>query len=161
MNITKQHAAALALGLFVFGVGVSAAFAGDSLSGKVTEVRNAEVVILDYGSGHYTVHIIGIEAAELSRAAQAKEFISKLVLGKRARMRFVSRAPNGEMMSRLLTDEPDTPIKDVGLELVRAGLARRKAGDETQFGYKYAELTTAENEARRARRGLWSESQPK
>jgi len=159
MKTARLRIAALCGGLLLCGAALFVVFAGDSLSGKVTEVKNAEVVVLDYGTGHYTVHMIGIEAAELSRAAQAKELVSKLVLGKRARMRFVSRAPNGEMMSRLFTDEPETPIKDVGLELVRAGLARRKAGDETQFGYKYAELTAAENEARRARRGLWSESQ--
>ena len=141
------------VGLLVVPV---AAFAGDSLSGKVTEVRNAEVVVIDYGTGQYVVHVIGIDALNQSRAGEAKEFVSKLVLGKRARMRFVDRAPNGEMMSRLFTDDPGSAIKDVGLELVRSGLARRKAGDEFRFGYKYGELSATEKEAQRARAGIWS-----
>lgn len=137
------------------------AFAGDSFSGKVTEVRTAEVVVIDPGTGQYAIHIVGIDAVNQSRAEEAKAFVSRLVLGKRARMRFVDRAPNGEMMARLFTDEPGGPIEDVGLELVRAGLARRSPGDEIRFFYKYGELSAAEREAQTARAGIWSQNQPK
>jgi endonuclease YncB( thermonuclease family) len=136
------------------------AFAGDSFSGKVTEVRSAEIVVIDPGTGPIVVHIIGIDAVNQSRAEQAKDYISKLLLGKRARLRFVNRAPNGEMLGRLFTDEPDGPIKDVGLELVRLGLARRKPGDEFRFSYKYGELSAAEREGQRVKTGIWSEAQP-
>ena len=57
-----------------------------------------------------------------SLANEAKQFVSKLVLGKKVSMRLGSRAPNGEMVSQIYTDDPATGIKDVGLELVRAGL---------------------------------------
>ena len=62
--------------------------AGDSLYGKVTQVRTADTVILDYGKGQYVVRIIGIDVPkEGPLAIQAREFVSKMVLDKNARIR--------------------------------------------------------------------------
>ncbi len=150
------------VGCAVLLAGFLPAFAGDSLYGKVTEVRSADVVILDYGKGQYVIRIIGIDVPKEGPVAnEARQFVSKLVLGKNARIRFEGRAPNGEMVSRLYTDDPVIGIKDVGLELVRVGLARRQKGEDYQFGYKYGELSVAEREAQKARRGLWATTQPK
>jgi endonuclease YncB( thermonuclease family) len=131
--------------------------AGDSLYGKVIEVKSADVVVLDYGAGRQVIRIIGVDVPkETHIAGDAKQFVSKLVLGKNARMRLGSRSENGDMSARLFTDDPVIGIKDVGLELVRAGLARRQKGEDFQFGYKYGELTAAELEAQKAQRGLWA-----
>jgi endonuclease YncB( thermonuclease family) len=147
-------------GLVLLAV-VFPACAGDSLYGKVTEVRSADVVILNYGHGQYVIRIMGIAVPpEGPIANQAREFVAKLVLEKNARMRLGSRAENGEMLARLFTDDPVNGIKDVGLELVRAGLARRQQGEDAQFDYKYGELSIAEREAQKARRGLWATTQP-
>jgi endonuclease YncB( thermonuclease family) len=136
------------------------AFAGDSIFGKITEVRSGEVAVLDYGSGQYTIHIIGIDAAVTpALTEEARQFVSKLVLGKNARLRLGSRTQNGEMLGQLFT--ADDPIQDVGLELVKAGLARRRPGDESLYGYKYGELSAAEREAQRAKRGLWAQAPPR
>jgi endonuclease YncB( thermonuclease family) len=136
------------------------AFAGDSIFGKITEVRSGEVAVLDYGQGQYTIHIIGIDAAVTpALTEEARQFVSKLVLDKNVQLRFGGRAPNGEMFGQLLT--VGDPIKDVGLELVKAGLARRKPGDEHLYGYKYGELSAAEREAQRAKRGLWAQTPPR
>ncbi|MBZ5600073.1 MAG: thermonuclease family protein [Acidobacteriia bacterium] len=146
------------LSFLLLGVGMVPAFAGDSLYGKVTEVRSADVVLLENGGARFIVRIVGIETPkEGPLAAQAKEFVSKLVLGKNARMRLEARTPKGEMIARLLTDDPEKGIKDVGLELVRSGLAQR----QRDYDYKYGELSKAQEEARRARRGLWSTEQQK
>ncbi len=158
----RNGVAAVFLGLSLLGTGLVPASAGDSLYGKVTEVRSADVVILDYGTGHYVIHILGIGVpASGPIADQAKEFVARLVLGKNARMRLGSRTENGEMVSQLFTDDPIVGIRDVGLELVRAGLARRQQGEDYQFGYKYGELSKAEAEARKAARGLWAPAQPR
>jgi endonuclease YncB( thermonuclease family) len=149
------------IGCLVLLMGILPAFAGDSVYGKVTEVRSADTVILDYGKGQYVVHIIGIDAPKEGPVAnQAKEFVAKFVLHKNARMRLGSRAENGEMYGQLFTDDPETGIKDVGLELVRSGLVQRQKGQDYQFGYKYSELSTAERQARAAKRGLWAPTQP-
>jgi len=144
------------LGCLVLLAGLLPAFAGDSFYGKVIEVRSADVVILDYGKGQYIVRIIGVDVPKEGPVArQAREFVAKLVLGKNARMRLEGRNKNGEMASRLFTDDPETGIKEVGVELVKAGLARR----QTNYDYKYGELSKAEEEARKAGRGLWAQTQ--
>lgn len=135
------------------------AFAGDAFGGKVTAVRSAEIVVVNYGRGEYVVRIVGVAApAEGPIANEAKEFVTKMVLGQEVRARFEGKNPNGEMVSRLYVGDPG---KDVALELLRNGLARRPQGPDYQFGYKYGELTKAENEARENKRGLWAAAQPK
>lgn len=138
--------------------GLPAAFAGDAFYGKATEVRSAEIIVVDYGKGEYIVRIIGVAVPpEGPIANEAKQFVTKMVLGNVVRARFESRTQNGEMLSRLYTGDPG---KDVGLELVRNGLARRPQGEDYQYGYKYGELSAAEREAREAKRGLWATPQP-
>jgi endonuclease YncB( thermonuclease family) len=146
------------LGCLVLGAGFLPAFAGDSLYGKVTEVQSAEVVVLDYGTGRYNIRIVGIVAPTTEPlVSQARQFVANLVLGKNARIRFEGRNKAGEMVSQLMTDNPEIGIKDVGLEMVRAGLARR----QPNYDYKYGELAAAEKEAQAARRGLWSAARPR
>ena len=146
------------IGCLVLLAGLIPVFAGDVFGGKVTEVRSAEVVVVNSGKEQFVVRIVGIAAPlEGPVATEAKQFVTKLVLGKEVRARFLGRNKNAEMVSRLFVGDPGT---EVGLELVRNGLARRLEGAEAQFGYKYGELSKAENEARRAGRGLWAASQP-
>ena len=53
---------------------------------------------------------------------------------------------------RSVDDHPVIGIKEVGVEMVRAGLARRQPG----YDEKYGELAAAEDEARQAGRGIWA-----
>lgn len=153
----KRRAVAGFLGLLSLAAGWSAARAGDSLYGKVTEVKSANVVTFDFGDGQYDLRLVGIVAAEGKVAEQAVQLLKVMVLGKNARMRFEGRDKDGLMRSRLFTDDPVRGIREVAQELVRAGLARRQEG----FDFKYGELAAAENEARTARRGLWAAQPPR
>lgn len=150
----KQGWARRGLCLVVLGAALVPAYAGDSLWGKVTEVKEATLVTLDYGSGAYDIRIVGIEAPKAgeAHAAEARKFVSDLLLGKNARMRLHGRNEKGEMVCRLFTDDPVIGIKEVGVEMARAGLARRQPG----YDEKYGELSAAENEAREAQRGIWA-----
>jgi endonuclease YncB( thermonuclease family) len=138
---------------------IAPVFAADSLYGRITSVRSADVVVLNYGKGEYIVRIVGIvpPSGAPARAREARQFVSNLLLGKNARMRLERRGPNNEMIARLYTDEPANGVKDVGLELLKAGLVRH----EPTYDGKYGEMAAAENEARTARRGLWSAPQPR
>jgi endonuclease YncB( thermonuclease family) len=147
------------LGLLLSWTGLFPARAGDSTYGKVMEVRSAEVVLLDTGETRYEVRLIGIQAPkEGPLAEEARKLVSELVLGQQVQMRFEGRNKEGEMVARLLTlGDAAKPIRDVGLEVVRAGLARRLPN----FDYKYGELSKAEAEARKGRRGLWASASPR
>lgn len=134
-------------------------FAGDVFGGKVTEVRSAEIIVVDYGRGQYIVRIVGIAAPpEGPMSLEAKQTVTTMLLGKTVYARFQGRNKSGEMVARVFVGEPG---KDVGLELLRNGLVRRQQGPDVQFDYKYGELTKAENEARENKRGLWATAQPK
>lgn len=144
------------LGILALGASVPPLLAGDSLYGTVTAVASANVVTLDYGAGEYDLHLVGIVVPPKGPlASAARELVAGLVLGKNARMRFYHRTAKGEMLVRLLTDDPVLGIRDVAVELVRAGLAQRQEG----FDYPYGELAAAEAEARAAERGLWAPAQ--
>lgn len=157
VRVEKHWRIGSILSLLILGLSVAPAFAGDSLYGKVTAVKSAAVVTLDYGEGSYDVRLIGIEVpTQGTLAVAAQQHLASLVLGKNARMRF-EYLERGEMVARLFTDDAVLGIKDVGVELVKAGLAQRQQG----FDYKYGELAAAENQARTAKRGLWAPAQPK
>jgi endonuclease YncB( thermonuclease family) len=153
----NRWASVSSLMLLIFGLGIAPAFPGDSLYGTVRDVKSADLVTLDYGKGSYPVRLIGIEVPrEGPIAQQARDLVAKLVLGKNARIRIEGRNEKGELVSRLFTDDPVLGIKEVNLELVRAGLARRRK----DYDYMYGELSKAEGEARKQRRGLWATEQP-
>jgi endonuclease YncB( thermonuclease family) len=144
--------------LWMLAAGSAPGFAGDSLYGKVTEVKSADRVTFDYGDGKYELRLVGIEAQrEGPIAREATQLVSKLVLGKSVRMRFEGRSANDEMLARLFTDDPDLGIREVAVELVRAGLVRRQKG----FDFKYGELAKAERDAQKERRGLWATTPPR
>ncbi|HEV7396808.1 MAG TPA: thermonuclease family protein [Pyrinomonadaceae bacterium] len=129
---------------------------GDSFFGKVTEVRAPNVVVIDNGKARFVVNIVGIEPArEAAIASQAKQLVADLVLNKDARVRILGWTQKNEMVAQLLTANKEIGIKDVAVEMVRAGMARRQQGKDEDFGYKYGELNTAERQARAAKRGLW------
>jgi endonuclease YncB( thermonuclease family) len=157
-DVMKQRWARRALWtLIVLGAAGIPASAGDSLYGKVTAVKEATLVTLDYGSGTYEIRLVGIDALKPgeARADEALKFVSDLLLGKNARMRLHHRDQSGEMVCRLFTDDPVIGIKEVGVELLRAGLARRQPG----YDEKYGELAAAEDEARTGGRGIWAAAQ--
>jgi endonuclease YncB( thermonuclease family) len=129
--------------------------AGDSVYGKVTAVERVDLVVLDYGAGSYRIRLVGIEVPQdQATAEEAKQFVSRMLLNKNARLRFDGRTPEGEMVGKIYTDDPEIGIKDVGLETVRTGLVVRQP---SYRGYPYGEMAAAEDEARQARRGLWSQ----
>ncbi len=136
--------------------GLAPSHAGDSLYGKVIEVRSADLVVFDYGSGQYELRLVGLEMPEdASITRAATEMVSNMVLNKPVRMRFEGRTKDGEMTCRLFTDDPLTGIQEVAVEVLRAGLARRK----TDMDFKYGELAAAERQAKEAKRGLWAPPQ--
>jgi hypothetical protein len=76
-------------------------FGGDSLWGKVAEVRSAELVVLDYGKGLYVIRIVGSRRREGALSEAARDLVAKLVLGRNARMRLEGRNKADEMVARL------------------------------------------------------------
>lgn len=146
---------ALVLASFIFA---ASAYAGDSAYGKVTAVKRADLVTFDHGAGSFDVHLAGIEIAkDESSAREATRFMTELLLGKPARLRFDGRNRKGEMVGRLHTNDPTFGIKDAGVELVRNGMAMPQ---REYRGYKYDEPGQALKEARANKVGMWRQQLP-
>jgi endonuclease YncB( thermonuclease family) len=161
--MTPKLRAPVFLAFLVLAAGTPSAFAGDSLYGRLRSVsKSAEVVTLAYGEcvackpGEYQVRIAGIRVSP-SLQTRARALILHLIpLGEFARMRLVRRE-GSEMVSQLLTGDITVGIKDVGLELLRNGLAVLiQPNSDTFYRYKYGELTAAEQEARTNGVGFWA-----
>jgi endonuclease YncB( thermonuclease family) len=133
------------------------ATAGDSLYGRVTAVKGANLITFDYGAGTYDVRLAGIEFPRTRTAADAAtQFMTELLLNKNARLRFEGRTPDGEMVGMIFTDDPEIGILDVGVEMVRAGMVMPEAEQELEeTEYKYGEMEEAMQQARNNRLGIW------
>lgn len=119
--------------------------------GKIVKVTTANLVTIDYGTGNYEVRLIGIDIPTHSQlATRAARFVANLVSGRNARARFVGRLDNGQMLAYLEVDDPKLGLRDVGLDLVRCGLAYRAK----DFDYKYSEMSKVEAEAQGGRPAL-------
>jgi endonuclease YncB( thermonuclease family) len=148
----RRMGISLAIGLLLLAAALCprGAFGGDVFYGKAVAVKSADLITVDYGQGKYEVRLAGVVAPrEGADAAKAKQFVENLVMDKDVRARFDYRNKSGEMISRLYVGIPGV---DVGIELLKAGLARK----QTDYDYKYGELAAAENEARKEKRGLWA-----
>jgi len=141
--------------LFACSLLADPAQAGDSLYGTVVNVKSPEVITFESGPETVDVRLLGIEAPlEKRRRQDAVAFLQNLLLDKKARIRTEYRTPDGELLGRLYTDDAVLGIKEVAVELLRLGLVVRQEGVD----FKYGELAAAEDEARKAGRGVWSTS---
>jgi endonuclease YncB( thermonuclease family) len=140
-------AAVLVTLLAIAGIGL----AGDSFYGTCRAIKRGDLVTFEYDGGSVDIRIAGIDVPQdRDMANRAARFLEQLVLNKDCRFRVEGRI-DGQLTGRLLTDDPNNRIKDVGAELVRSGLVARQTG----YDYKYGEMTIAESEAKQARRGIW------
>ena len=153
---------------FVFAFGWLASSAeAKRVDGVFTNVEEADVVVLDYGSGSYTVRLFGVAAPATGQpfAAEAKQFVRERLLGREGAMRFRYRNAAGEMVSRIFyraSSNPKGGERDLATDLVAAGLAWVRPGAKyrpEQPG-QVDRLTAALAEAKAARRGIWSLANP-
>jgi len=134
--------------LFVFAFPL---LAGDKFEGRVIEVKSGAVVTVETDAARYDVKIIGIVPPQEGRmASEAHQRVSTLVLGKLIRVRYFRRELDGTMLGQIYVGLPGI---DVGIELLRAGLVQK----QPEFDFPKGEFAAAEQQARRAKRGLWAQ----
>ena len=127
-----------------------------SIYGTFTEVRSGDELLFQHDDGTYTVQIYGIEAPRGNEpfALESRLFTRAMVMGPGKLVRIWTEGMNerGVMEAKVLVDG-----EDVGLALVRAGLASRRAGLHYKPHAKNEPdaLVAAEQAARKALRGVW------
>lgn len=139
--------------LLTAAVAVGSLFA-EQFVGKVVAITDGDTLKVLRGGAEVRVRLHGIDAPERRQpfAARARQFVGDLAFGKTVTI--VVR--DHDRYRRLVVEMILPDGRSLNNELVRSGLAwwyRRYApADKT--------LERLENEARRARRGLWSDRSP-
>ncbi len=139
------------------------AWAGEWQWGRVTAVKSGEVVAFAGSGADWDVRLVGIAAPAPGQpfADEARAFLSQRVLWREVRLRVVGGREGGEIVAHVL-EGPDGKQTDVGVDLVAAGLAWRlpDARYKPLVKGQPDPLTAADQAARAARRGIWSQDDP-
>lgn len=124
----------------------------ESFAGKVVAVHDGDTISVMRSGRAERVRLDGIDSPERGQdySKHARLFLSEMVFGRIVSVEVRDTDRYGRAVGRVVLDG-----RDVGLELVRAGLAwhfTRYSADPS--------LARAEREARAARRGLWAQPSP-
>ncbi|TAJ99900.1 MAG: hypothetical protein EPO39_16300 [Candidatus Manganitrophaceae bacterium] len=125
----------------------------ESFSGKVVKVSDGDTISVMHRGRAQKIRLHGIDTPEKRQAFgnRAKKFTSDLVFGRIVTVRVVDMDRYGRIVGEVIL--PDG--RSLNQELVRAGLAwwyRKYSRDKS--------LRELEEEARTARRGLWTDPNP-
>lgn len=131
----------------------------DSIEGRVVKVSDGDTVtVLDAQKAQLKVRLVGIDAPEkkMPFGQRSKQNLSDLVFNKQVAIEYAKRDKYGRILGKIIVDG-----LDANLEQVKSGMAwhykkyqnEQTEGDRTS----YAE---AEERAKSAKLGLWSDNAP-
>jgi endonuclease YncB( thermonuclease family) len=142
--------------LFVWAVATlvpsQALSASATFSGIVMRVQDGDTISVSRGSRVEDVHLAGIDCPELRQSfgASAKKFTERLASGQMVLVRAQGRDDNGNVLGVVILPDGRT----LNRELVAAGLAWKLKESKNKT------VAQLEKDARRAKRGLWSDATP-
>ena len=130
-----------------------------TLSGRVVAVHDGDTItVLDINRTQHKIRLAGIDAPESKQAfgSRSKQNLSNLIYNRQVTVNWQKYDRYGRRVGVVLVDG-----HDVNLEQVRAGMAwwyRQYARDQSPADRRLYEA--AENDARKAKRGLWVDANP-
>jgi endonuclease YncB( thermonuclease family) len=142
----------LACALLVVAAGASTAQSLKSFTGRVVSVLDGDSLVILDGRQQVEARLHGVDAPEGGQAYGniCRRTLSNLVFGKTVSAQVVELDRYQRSVSRVSVDG-----LDVGLAMIRAGCAWHYRQYSPDAGY-----AAAEQDARRARRGLWQDAKP-
>lgn len=131
----------------------------ETLQGKVIAISDGDTVtVLDSSNSQWKIRLMGIDAPEKKQSfgARSKDSLSDLVYGKQVAVEYHKRDRYGRTVGKIIVDG-----KDANLEQIKAGLAwhYRQYEKEQSIGDRAA-YAKAEELARDAQKGLWTDPNP-
>lgn len=148
MNRLTMKSAAILLLLLI-----TANVHADEIRGKVVSIADGDTItVLDAEKVQHKIRLEGIDAPEKGQAfgTKAKEKMSELVGEKDVIVRWEKKDRYGRILGDVLLGD-----RHINLEMVQEGLAWHYK----QYS-KSKELAEAEDEARKAKKGLWADKSP-
>lgn len=153
MNLIKYLALFMMLGSFQYY-----AYA-ELLSGKVVGVSDGDTItVLDATKTQHKIRLTGIDAPEKAQAfgQASKKSLSDLVFSKDVDIYWLKRDRYQRILGKVLLNE-----QDICLEQVKRGMAwHYKQYQRDQSSEDRIRYSSAEEEARKNRNGLWTEDAP-
>lgn len=173
----KKLSSVFALGLLTLAAGILnplVATAGEFqerwISGRVVSVSDGDTITLDTGNGKVKVRLLAIDSPEVTCHGQirncresgqafgreAKEALTKAVLKKELKVRLNGESTYDRMVGTLFYNGLDVNylLVQEGFAWHSAKFANQQPGSDAE---KYAE---AQERARAAQKGLWSDPSP-
>jgi len=131
----------------------------NEFSGKVVGIADGDTAtVLDDTNTQHKIRFLGIDAPEKSQAfgQKSKQNLSDLIFGKTVRVQVLKRDKYNREIAKILLDG-----KDINLQQVKDGFAwhykeyqREQTTDDRKL------YSDSEEEARKAKRGLWFDENP-
>jgi|SRR5580765_146939 len=130
-----------------------------TLTGRVVRIADGDTVtVLDATATQHRIRLQGIDAPESHQAfgTQSKKSLSEMIFDRDVTVEYDKTDQYGRLVGKILLDG-----KDVNLEQVKAGMAWHYKEYQREQTPEDRELyARAEDEARKARRGLWADADP-
>src|SRR5438309_890048 len=128
-------------------------------SGRAVAIADGDTItVLDSSDTQHRIRLEGIDAPESHQAfgSRSKQNLSDLIFGKDVTVIYYKTDQYGRLVGKILIDG-----RDINLEQVKAGMAWHYKEYEREQTPADRELyAKAEDEARKARRGLWVDPEP-
>jgi len=152
-----KHPRSLSILLMLTALAGSSLAAERHLSGRVVRVVDGDSLMLDVRGARYRVELDDIDAPELNQpwGQAARRKLEQSLTGRFVVVQWRAIPANGQVQGRLLSRG-----HDVGLELLRDGLAWCTLGPVTLVPDQNRLYRDAEAAARAERLGLWSDDSP-
>jgi endonuclease YncB( thermonuclease family) len=130
-----------------------------TISGKVVSISDGDTVtLLDSANNQFKIRLSGIDAPEKNQpfGNKSKENLSNLIFGKIVDAECTKKDHYQRLICKIIVDDVD-----VNLQQIKDGLAwHYKAYQREQSAIDRQAHAEAEETARTAKKGLWSESNP-
>ncbi len=131
----------------------------DVISGKVVRVADGDTItVLDANLQQHKIRLAGIDAPERRQAfgQRSREFLASMVAAQQVDVETEKTDKYGRSVGKVILEG-----RDVNLAVVAAGLAwHYKEYENEQTPSDRMLYASAEQEARRFRRGLWLDNAP-
>lgn len=144
-----------------FGAVVAAATGpGAAFSARAIGVTDGDTItVLASGNRQYAIRLLGIDAPEHAQAfgTASRKYLGNLVFGKRVDLQCEKAESYGRLICKVTLPDGE----DICLDQIRAGMAwHYKQYQDEQSAADRAIYASAEDAARIAHRGLWSQPHP-
>lgn len=151
------------LALFTAAIALSALFASqayaDILNGRVVGVADGDTVtVLDASNTQFKIRLMGIDAPEkkMPYGNRSKQSLSDLVFNRQVQVEYSKKDRYGRTVGKIIVDGVDA-----NLAQIKAGMAwHYKQYQREQSEVDRAAYAQAEDDARAAKRGLWTDADP-